>query len=64
MSSAPVKMKLKKEVLKKDRAWFVTFDTGKEDWFPCSTITAYNPGQLTIHIQSWILTQKQIPFKF
>jgi hypothetical protein len=26
--------------------------------------TGENEGQLNIYIQSWILTQKQIPFKF
>lgn len=64
MQSAPVKMKLKQEPFKKDRAWFVTFENGQADWFPFSTISQYNPGQLTIHIESWILTQKDIKFKF
>lgn len=64
MKSLPVKMKLKKEVFKKPKAWFITFENGSEFWFPLTTISSYNPGQLTIHIEAWILTQKQIPFKF
>jgi hypothetical protein len=64
MKDQGVKMKLKKQVFKKPAAWFVSFEDGSEHWFPLSTITEYNPWQLTIHIEAWILTNKGIKFKW
>lgn len=64
MADYTVKMKLKEPPWKKDRAWFLTFENGQEGWFPFSTINQYNQVNQTVHIEVWILTQKQIKFKF
>lgn len=57
------KIKLKQHPFVKDKSYLITLPDGNTHYIPKSSIFGYTPATLIIEVETWLLTEKGIPFK-